>query len=189
MHDSFSQGVSFILNKMIRKDPEMRYSANDLMNDSWVISGPLITAKSYFSNSNIKAILNRSLVSRNKADEEKRRPSTGSYNLFKRNKSNALVVSSDKIPTYTHYKGFGTIKVKNSNDSEIADDQSVSVRLKQQLSNQPQVKTNYHMYENNYVQDNKPGSSYFKPALKKHGISSRGGRQISFKDQITEDSY
>lgn len=47
---SFSQGVIFILDKMLRRDPEMRYSATDLMNDSWVISGPLITGRSYFSN-------------------------------------------------------------------------------------------------------------------------------------------
>lgn len=188
---SLSQGVVFILNKMIRKDLEMRYTAQDLMNDSWVISGPLITAPSYFLNPNTKSVLSKSLGSRNNIHDFSKRPGTTAANVYGlKNRRTIVAESAGRIPSKTQYTGFGNLRYNKTLDCEDDDDKnSVSIKLKPQLSIQESTQTNFHRYEQEMKQDIKPSSAYFKPALKKQNSSSRPNRQISFKGTLNDDSY
>lgn len=124
-----STGAEFLLNKMLRKDPEMRYTAEEILNDSWVLSAAPITGKSYFSGCNSKWLDSRDLISRNKKSTFDKRPSTSANAGFKSaTRKPIFVASTDKIPIYTQYKGFGNFPQISSRDSEALDDKSVSVR-------------------------------------------------------------
>lgn len=188
----FSDGVKFILNKMIRKDPEMRYSAYDLMNDSWVISGPLITGKSYFSNSNIKVILSKSLVGLHQINDNNKRPGTTANQLSSRFGRKMVISSSDKIASMTQYKGFGNLGYKPDIEEKESDNKSISVRLKAQLSNNDQIETNSEAFERATKEAN-PGKSYFKSSFKsslnRYANSNKALKQIKFQEVTSEDSY
>lgn len=100
----------------------MRYSAEDLMNDSWVISGPLITGQSYFSNANVKSILSKNISSRNKIDNPAKRPNTTvNINYLSQARKPQITLSHDQIATMTHYTGFGNAFLKRSIDANMND--------------------------------------------------------------------
>lgn len=110
----------------------MRYSAEDLMNDSWVISGPLITDQTYFTNTNLKTILKKSLDSRNKLEGSSKRPNTTANAQFQyNNRHNVMVANANNMGSFTHYKGFGEIVYKKTLDNTFMDEkQSLSVSLR-----------------------------------------------------------
>lgn len=188
----FSDGIKFILNKMIRFDPEMRYSAYDLMNDSWVISGPLITSKSYFSNSNIKVMLSKSLVGLHQIDDKNKRPGTTANQFSSRFGRKMIISSSDKIASMTQYKGFGNLGYKPYIEEKESDNKSISVRLKGQLSNNDEIKTISETFDKEAKEIN-PGKSYFKSSFKsslnRYANSNKALKQIKFQELPSEDSY
>lgn len=62
--------------------------------------------------------------------------------------------------------------------------------MKTQIQKPDQSKTIFQSYHNNMNQGLKPGSSYFKPALKSQSSFTRKShKQISFKGELNEDSY
>ena len=93
------------------------------MNDSWVISGPLITGQSYFWNANVKSILAKNIASRNKQDNSIKRPNTtANINYLSQTRKAQITMSQDRIGTLTHYTGFGDAFMKRSLDVNSNDD-------------------------------------------------------------------
>ena len=147
----------------------MRYSADDLMNDSWVISGPLITGQSYFCNANVKSILSKNLASRNKLTISTKRPNTtADVNYASQTGRNRMVVSQNRFGSSTHYKGFGETFLKRSLDVNGNDNNSISVSIKHQFSTNNEKSAYETINEQNVEQDPKPGSSYFKSRVPKN---------------------
>ena len=107
------------------------------MNDSWIISGPLITGRSYFSNSGHKILLKKSLVSRNNTENFNERPRTTANELFRDTRRKIMTESRDKIRTNTQYGGFmaNQLKMTTQNSSDM-NHSSVNFSLKHQLSMQ-----------------------------------------------------
>jgi hypothetical protein len=179
---------------MIRADPEMRYSANELMNDSWVISGPLITGKSYCSNTNIKTMLSKSLIGLHQIVDNSKRPSTGANLISARSGGNTMRASTDRLGSMTQYNGFGKLDYKPySNDKETdAKSNSVGVRLQGQFTKGDKIKTFSDNFERATKEDS-PAKSYFKSSMKssfkRYTSSNRNLKHIMFKEHTNEDSY
>lgn len=186
----FSQGVLFILNKMIRKDPAMRYTTEELMNDSWVISGPLITGRSYYSNADLKTILRTGLVSRNRTKNSQKRPGTTATSGFQHNKARRpIAVSTDKIPSNTQYQGFGNMRYRRTLDVDSEHTQkSVSINLPQREPTLRTKQSTLPVAEKDENQDKTPGVSYFRTSMREDLL----GKQLpkpSLRERYKEDSY
>lgn len=123
---------------MIRKDPEMRYTSEQCMNDSWVISGPLITGISYYSNSNSnsKILLKKNLISRNGVDKLGNRPKTTSNVLLDSSPNKIVSYSKTKIQPNTQYGSFANNlrkSLQNDQTSGIQDSLTVSAKNQQSV--------------------------------------------------------
>jgi hypothetical protein len=164
------------------------------MNDSWVISGPLITSKSYCSNTNIKTMFTKSLIGMHQIVDNSKRPSTSANLISARFGGKTMGASTDRLASMTQYNGFGKLDYKPYNNDKEADTKSTSVgvRLQGQFTKSDKIKT----FSDNFEKATKaesPAKSYFKSSMKssfkRYTNSNKNLKHIMFKETTSEDSY
>ena len=186
----FSQGIIFILNKTLRRDPIMRYLSDDLMNDSWIISGPLITEQSYFAVQLKNNLLSKSLGGRNKTTIATKRPHTSVNNKYlSEERCRPLTVNYERIGNQTQYKGFEIGRIKRSIDNTSKNStNSINAGLRYHKIYNLEKSFNGPSKEINLEQNLIPEDSYFKTRIKRNKIN-HPSKNTSVRSRHVEDTY